>query len=117
MSGCKTCGKPLSAVNRTGWCRQHYAAANNGGPRWSEDNLRRWADPVMRAKILVPLRAYNRERLAWCPLEYRDEYRRLTRIKHYGAKEARRMVKKLVAADLRRHLRTGAMPQQERLAA
>lgn len=117
MSGCVTCGKQLSAVNRTGYCRQHYAAANNGGPRWVEDNIRRWADPEMRAKIMGPLQGYNRSRLAWCPLEYRGEYRRLTRIKHIAAPIARRMIEDMVAADLRSFQRTGRLPQQERMAA
>lgn len=117
MISCTTCGKLLSAVNRTGYCRQHYASANNGGPKWSADNRARWADPEMRAKIVVPLRAYNRERLAWCPLEYRDEYRRLTRVKHYFASQARQLVEDMIAADLRRHQRTGALPQSIRLAA
>lgn len=115
--GCKTCGKPISKVNRTGWCRQHYAAANNGGDKWIVDNRARWADPVMRARIVIGLRSRSAQRIAWCPLEYRQEYHRLKRVKHCSAAEARAMIEDMMAADMRRHVRTGALPQQERLAA
>lgn len=114
---CKTCGKPLYRYNRTGWCRQHYAAANNGGKKWADDNRARWADPVMRERILIGLRSKAALLVAWCPLEYRGEYHRLKRVKHCSAAEARGMIEAMISADLRTHLRTGALPQQERLAA
>ena len=117
MIGCLTCDKTLSAVNRTGYCRQHYAAANNGGERWSEDNRRRWADPAMRERIVLGLRSRAAQRVAWCPLEYRAEYHRLKRVKHQTAKEARRMIEEMIAADRRTWDRTGRLPQQDRLAA
>lgn len=117
MIGCVTCGKALSAVNRTGYCRQHYAGANNGGPKWAEDNRRRWADPVLRARIVTGLRSRAAQRVAWCPLEYRAEYHRLKRVKHYSAADARKLIEDMIAADLRRYQRDGALPQSSRAAA
>lgn len=116
MSGCKTCGKPLSRANRTGWCRQHYAAANNGGEKWASDNRARWADPVQRDRIVIGLRSAAAQKLAWCPIEYRAEYHRLKRVKHYSAGEARAMIEETIAQHMRAYLRTGKL-QQTRLAA
>ncbi|WP_157073616.1 hypothetical protein [Sphingomonas soli] len=113
MSACKTCGKQLSAVNRTGWCRLHYGAANNG-PRTAEQNRRQWSDPALRERVLAPLRRYNRTRLDWCPFEYQDYYRELTRVKHLLAAEARCVVEGLIAADTARYARTGELQQSRR---
>lgn len=55
--------------------------------------------------------------LAWCPVEYRDEYRRLVRTKLIRAPEARRMVEDMIAADLARYAATGILPQSARLQA
>jgi DNA-directed RNA polymerase subunit RPC12/RpoP len=53
--------------------------------------------------------------LAWCPVEYRDEYRRLVRTKLIRAPEARRMVEHMIAADLARYAATGVLPQSARV--
>lgn len=117
MNGCRTCGKSLSNRNRTGWCRQHYAAANNGGPEWSEKNRIRWHDTTQRDSILSAFRRYNATRLDWCPLEYRAEYNRLKRNLHFPANEARHIIEGMIASDLKLYLRTGRLPQTERMAA
>jgi len=52
--------------------------------------------------------------LSWCPVEYRDEYRRLVRTKLIRAPEARRMVEDMIAADLARYAATGVLPQAAR---
>ena len=113
LKSCATCGKQLSQANRTGWCRQHYGAANNS-ERTAEQNRRQWSDPVLRERILAPLRRYNRTRLDWCPLEYQDYYRELTRVRHLLAAEARSVVEGLIAADAARYARTGQLQQSRR---
>jgi hypothetical protein len=55
--------------------------------------------------------------LAWCPLEYRDEYRRLRCSKLIRAPEARRMIEAMIARDVARYAATGRLPQSERLGA
>lgn len=55
--------------------------------------------------------------MAWCPLEYRAEYRRLIRTKLVRAPEARRMVEDMIARDLDRYAATGVLPQAARLQA
>lgn len=54
--------------------------------------------------------------MAWCPLEYRAEYRRLIRTKLIRAPEARRMVEDMIQHDLDRYAATGVLPQAQRLA-
>lgn len=55
--------------------------------------------------------------MAWCPIEYRAEYRRLVSTKLVRAPEARRMVEDMIEADLRRAHTTGQLPQTARLEA
>lgn len=54
--------------------------------------------------------------MAWCPIEYRAEYRRLVSTKLIRAPEARRMIEEMVAADLAKALSTGVLPQANRIA-
>jgi len=56
----------------------------------------------------------SRSRMSWCPLEYRDEYRRLTRSKMLLASEARRMIESLIVSDARAYHRTGQLQQTRR---
>lgn len=49
--------------------------------------------------------------MAWCPPEYRDEYRRLTRSKMLPAAEARTIIEGLIAAHAERYRRTGLLQQ------
>lgn len=55
--------------------------------------------------------------LGWCPVEYRPEYRRLRRQCPMSAAEARAMVEQQIEKDLTEYLRTGRLPQSERVAA
>lgn len=141
---CRTCHKPLSRQNTTGYCRAHVSAFNLSKPEVRArqragikrrhavdpaflDALRRRAralgeDPDINArrtqhfkdarywekgviassKPEVRARAAKRAsatRLAWCPPEYRDEYRRLIRSKRIPAAEARQIILSSVAAD------------------
>lgn len=111
--GCRTCGKQLSAVNVSGYCRKHYGAANNSASTAAQ-NKRQWSDPAFRARMEGAMRRLGQRRVAWCPLEYRDDYRRLKRVKHKSAAEARRMIEELIAADARRFARTGQLQQSGR---
>lgn len=112
MMGCTTCGKPLSNRNVSGLCRRH--ALDLGSL------------PENTAKRVVALRRFaadnpdrvreyctqaSRSRLAWCPPEYRDEYRRLTRVKMLSAADSRKVIEDLIAAHATRYSRTGKLQQ------
>jgi DNA-directed RNA polymerase subunit RPC12/RpoP len=55
--------------------------------------------------------------LGWCPVEYRPEYRWLRRQCQMTAAEARATVEQQIEKDRAEYLRTGRLPQSERLAA
>lgn len=55
--------------------------------------------------------------IAWCPLEYRGEYRRLRNSKLIPAPEAKRMILDLIAADFASYAKTGVLPQSQRTGA
>src|SRR3546814_3588843 len=65
-------------------------------------------------KTLQQVTLASRSRLSWCPPEYRDEYRRLTRAKMLPAAEARPIIEDMIAADARRYAATGILPQSAR---
>ena len=109
---CSSCGKALSDKNVSGFCRLHVNVL-----------ARR---PDVKARAAASLSAYlranpdvavqratraSRARLAWCPPEYRDEYRTLTRSKMLPAAVAREMIESLMAAHFQRYMRTGALQQ------
>jgi hypothetical protein len=52
--------------------------------------------------------------LAWCPIEYRDEYRRFRVSKRFLAHEAREAVEALIAVDLKRYRLSGELQQAKR---
>lgn len=117
MSNCG-CGKPLGRKNTTGLCRGCFIAALNRNP---DHNAKRVVSlratinaPEYRDKLLRQRREASRSRLAWCPLEYRDFYRSLTRAKMLPAKTARSIVLALVETDTRRFLATGKLQQSVR---
>lgn len=107
MTGCATCGKPLSRVNQSGYCRKHFGALNS--ERTREQCRRQWADPAYRIKHIGAMRRLGEYRLAWCPLEYREDYWVLKRVKHYSAAQARAMIEESIATDLRRYEITGQL--------
>ena len=106
-AGCATCGKSLSAVNQSGYCRNHFGALNS--ERTSEQSRLQWANPEYRLKHIGAMRRLGQHRIAWCPLEYREDYRILKRVKHYSAAQAREMIEARIAADLRRYELTGQL--------
>lgn len=53
-------------------------------------------------------------KLAWCPVEYRDDYRRLVKWQGVKAAEARRMIEAQITADATRYAATGVLPQSQR---
>lgn len=65
-------------------------------------------DPDGRANFLASRAAAGRKRsetvLAWCPPEYRDGYRTLTRVKGKSARDAKRIVLKRIDDDKRARL-------------
>lgn len=109
------CGKPLGRRNTSGYCRKHFHPALNNAPEMLEKRLEKLratiGEPGYRAKRIAHLTRISRDRLAWCPIEYRDEYRRLTRSKMLPAAEARKAIKDMIAADVRRYHSTGQLQQ------
>lgn len=110
--GCSACGKPLSRRNVSGLCRRHA--------------LTLASQPVHMAKRIGALRQFaannpdrvreyctkaSRSRLEWCPPEYRDEYRHLTRKKQIPAPTARQIIEDLIATHAARYSRTGELQQ------
>lgn len=55
--------------------------------------------PEALAKVHAGLKAYHERRLAWCPREYREEYRHMVWIKRIPAAEARKHIEASIAAD------------------
>ncbi|SKB26974.1 hypothetical protein [Sphingopyxis flava] len=53
-------------------------------------------------------------KLAWCPVEYRDDYRRLVKSQGLKAAEARKVIEDQIAADAARFAATGVLPQSRR---
>lgn len=53
-------------------------------------------------------------KLAWCPPEYRDEYKRLIKRQNMKAAEARPIIEDMIAVDARRYAATGILPQSTR---
>ncbi|GGJ39639.1 hypothetical protein CDQ92_13240 [Sphingopyxis bauzanensis] len=112
MDGCTTCGKPLSRRNVSGLCRRHALDLGNlphntvkrvgALRRFAADNPDRVREYCTQA---------SRSRLSWCPPEYRDEYRRLTRVKMLPAAESRKVIEDLISAHATRYSRTGKLQQ------
>jgi hypothetical protein len=98
---CRICHKPLSGRGESGYCRGCRTKAE-------------FADPERRARAILRVNRASRARLLWCPLEYRDTYRRLTRVKQLPAAEARAAILDLIAADARAYARTGELQQSRR---
>lgn len=97
------CAQPLDRRGRnvSGLCRRH---ARDLG-----------STPEALAKRSESMRAYAaRAQLAWCPIEYRDEYRHLTRVKQLPAAEARTIIERAISTDARRYAATGVLPQFQR---
>ena len=88
------------------------AHATMVGVRQSPDYQAKIAAGVAAA---ASMRALRREALAWCPLEYRADYRRLKVVKGFTAAEARALIEDQIAHDLRRYAATGRLPQSARL--
>ena len=109
MPLCTVCGKPLSRVNVSGYCRNHAhmwrldAAKNAAAKAKFSASLR--ADPMLSERM----RLTSNAKLSWCPLEYRSEYRRLTRVKMLPAADARKVIEDLIAAHAARYSRTGKL--------
>jgi hypothetical protein len=119
MTGCKKCGKALSRVNVTGYCRTCFAANLALSPEREAarvQHLRDYKRSLPPGKIAADMRALSRKRLEWCPLEYRDDYRHLTRSKNLRAGDARALIEAQIAADITAYQRTGALPQHRRSA-
>jgi hypothetical protein len=90
---------PELLERRRAWCRsiQPLSVAAESPDRSAK---------ISRARIEA---AYG-----WCPLEYRDEYRRLTRECRLTAGEARAAIEQQVEADLRAFAKSGVLPQTAR---
>lgn len=51
--------------------------------------------------------------IQWCPVEYRDIYRNMTK-KKFTAAEARAMTEEMIRHDQEKYLKTGILPQANR---
>lgn len=106
------CETILNRRNVSGLCRVHAlklsllpeSKANRieGYKRWVVENRDAKREQATRA---------SRSRMAWCPPEYRDEYRHLTRVKCLSAGAARAAILELVDAHAKRYRRTGQLQQ------
>src|SRR3546814_10269937 len=101
--------------NRSGLCRTHALTLallpENKVKKVAALRHYKRANPE---KTLQQVTLASRSRLSWCPPEYRDEYRRLTRAKMLPAAEARPIIEDMIAADARRYAATGILPQSAR---
>lgn len=116
---CAMCSKIITH-SKTGLCRSHAAkqALQDAELRQRRVEAQReaLARPEVRELWLRNCRAAAQARLAWCPIEYRDEYRRLAGAWAMNAAEARRMIEDLIQADAARYARTGQLQQTRRAA-
>lgn len=112
VQGCRVCGKQLSRKNVSGHCRAH-------GHLWRADPEK---NAAAKAKYSATVRAdyatlrarlsrASHARLSWCPIEYRQEYHRLKRVKNLPAPIARRLIEQLIEAHVERYRRTGELQQ------
>lgn len=109
---CLKCSRIVTR-SKTGMCRRHAALA----ALESDDvRLRRLAAlreamtrPEVRAKAVRSAALAGKARLAWCPLEYRDDYRAIAYKHGMTAAEGRRMIEDRIAVDTARYLRTGVL--------
>lgn len=103
MKSCATCGCKLGKPNKSGYCRKHFARSIHDNPEASEQKRLRheatWAVHPHREALHRRLARMSRARMAWCPLEYRDLYRKLRSSSGFGAAEARTMIVRQVALD------------------
>jgi len=67
-----------------------------------------------KAAASAAMKEMRKDALAWCPLEYRDDYRFLQKAAGYRAAEARAIIKAQIATDIELYARTGQLPQSRR---
>ncbi|UXO93976.1 hypothetical protein Pan3_54 [Pseudanabaena phage Pan3] len=79
--------------------------------------MRQMTPEARKAYVRPAIEARVRKMLAWCPVEYRGLYRELTNAKRVPATEARTLVEQQIERDRQTYLRTGRLPQSERMAA
>ena len=111
------CAQPLDRRGRnvSGLCRRHARDLGSTPEAHAKrsESMRAYArqhPAEVRRRCVIAARA----QLAWCPLEYRDEYRHLTRVKQLPAAEARTIIERAIATDARRYAATGVLPQFQR---
>lgn len=105
---CLDCHKPLSRQNVVGRCRS--CASRVIG----KSETRRAA--LARTRSAMPnissiMRAVSLRKIEWCPLEYRDDYRKIARNAGYSAAEAKAIILAQVARDIDLHQRSGVLPR------
>ena len=106
---CSECARTLDPRNRVGKCRSCFFRASATDPvliAKRRETMRN--SPRVRANIAAMARA----KMAWCPLEYRAEARRLRR--KIPAAEIRRVILAQVEADAQRYAQTGQLQQSRR---
>lgn len=94
----------VAARDRRLWTFGHAVLAEGGEARARQ-----------RCAAAAALRALRRKALAWCPLEYRDDYRLLKTAGGYSAADARRLIEQQIDRDLRRYASTRRLPQAARM--
>lgn len=114
---CSVCGIALNArQNKSGMCRTHALHAAVARKRVEDpsfvEKMRELGRATVYQNLLSPeARARSRPAMAevgklrtermlgWCPVEYRDEYRRLMRGGHNSARQAKAQILKQIGAD------------------
>lgn len=112
-----SCTKALDPRNTTGKCRSCFFRASATDPALiakRSKSLRLYHDSL---KFRNLMRQASLTRIAWCPVEYRDEYRHLIYNKHIKAAEARGIIERLIATDAARYAATGQLQQARRYTA
>lgn len=129
QTACRSCSAPIARTRQTGLCRacvnKDPALLARRGKTISEVRRRKFAeDPAWAAArrehgswlyhnhaVNVTIseearvragRGVSATRLAWCPPEYRAQYRKMVSNMHFSAAEAKAMILEQVEADRRR---------------
>lgn len=122
MTGCRTCGAVLGRGNKRGYCKDHRGDAlrrfffenpeakdraratilRNSKTEYAKQRrsetakrigLHRMGWAAMQQEAIDRrARTQSDTKLAWCPRELRNEYKRLTRMKKLPASEAREII-------------------------
>ncbi len=111
---CLDCPRSITRKSKTGRCRKCAAKRAGCDPELKalrSANRKIWAahhpDAAAKQRLIA-----SRSQLAWCPVEYRDDYRKIAN--NVPCREARAMIEELIAVDAARYAATGRLQQSTR---